>query len=273
MEERNSGLQWSQMYPPQIAGSILTGAGLRQFCFSPDFDMGPRQNLYTNSVTITMTGSYRLDFCAANLAANLIGKPKGYTWHHLFSANGLTTNNGKDYQCKMQLIKSSIHRITCPHMGAVAQWVAIKGTEYKSVFQEDIPCTFTKNTFPIEKEMILEGVPRVIAELTENGFLGGDARFSFRFGNEQNHAIEVYDTYGVLTNEEIKEFKKASNVVKEMNKLGLYPVGEDQAGNLVFYDEVLNQLWIYDHEHVLNYWDQTGQVMYPTGVTFKDIFG
>lgn len=74
-------------------------------------------------VDIEYTGSYPLDYAAANKAAGFSRTPKGYTWHHLDNYNKVT-NRGT-----LQLVEVEAHRAN-PHNGGVAQYQLAKGVQY-----------------------------------------------------------------------------------------------------------------------------------------------
>lgn len=85
-----------------------------------------------NIVDITMTGSRRLDFRAANQAAGIqdlvppgADAPSGYVWHHVDDYN---LNTGS---ATLELVQQGAHRATIPHSGSVSQWEFINGIPYK----------------------------------------------------------------------------------------------------------------------------------------------
>ena len=77
-------------------------------------------------VEIEYTGSYPLDYEAANTAGGFARTPKGYTWHHLDDYNPVT-NRGT-----MQLVETPTHQANQPHVGGVSQYEAATGQPYLS---------------------------------------------------------------------------------------------------------------------------------------------
>lgn len=86
----------------------------------------------SNVVEITLTGSRRQDFVAANRLAGLesivpegMDAPKGYTWHHVDNYDPYTG------RATLELVQQGAHRATQPHAGSVVQWEIVTGQKYK----------------------------------------------------------------------------------------------------------------------------------------------
>lgn len=71
-----------------------------------------------------MQGTRDRDFTEANRLAGFNKTPKEYTWHHLADFDPTTGT------CTMQLVKTSAHEASFPHMGAVAQFEQYHGVKY-----------------------------------------------------------------------------------------------------------------------------------------------
>jgi uncharacterized Zn-binding protein involved in type VI secretion len=87
--------------------------------------MHPSGKGQSNVAEITLTGSRRADFKAANEMAGFKDTPDGYTWHHVDDFNPAT---GKS---TMELVETGAHRATYPHSGSVAQYEKFNGVTYK----------------------------------------------------------------------------------------------------------------------------------------------
>lgn len=261
---------WSKKYDENIAGSIYTQDPSARFHYSPDFEQAkvPPADMLKYSVNIEMTGSRKKDFEAANKAAKILKTPAGYTWHHVFSEQGLKLNaTGTAYVCRMQLVRSAIHKPTCAHKGSVAQWVTLnKGTPYKGVMDEDMPDQLVLPDTSPRPHCTGDNAPDEIKAYTAAGWLGGSASFFLPLGHTW---VEVSQTYGVLNGEQVAFFKSCFDIYYELQRLGLYPVGEDEAGNLVMWQggTGTHTLWYYDHEA------SSGEIMINSWRSLKDIFG
>jgi hypothetical protein len=91
----------------------------------------PVSNGQANVVEITMTGSYRGDFAAANRLAGLenvvpkgAGAPDGYVWHHV---DNYDPGTGR---ATLELVQIGAHNAAKPHVGSVAQWEIVTGQKY-----------------------------------------------------------------------------------------------------------------------------------------------
>lgn len=269
----DSQLGWGNQYPANIASSIATGAARRQFTYAPDFfganpahGIGLGQPIRVPSVTIDMQGSRRADFAEANRLSGLMNTPRGYTWHHLFVAGGLALVGG-NYQCDMQLVDSAMHRRTCAHQGSVAQWAAATGGRYRSVRAEnDYEISCTSNTLPI-KSGCKGAAPDVIAYLTERGCIGGEATISL---SSTDVDILIHWTYGVFETKELEMYCDSFPTAGELLKIDVYPVGEDESGNLMFWHDALKTLWLYDHEGTIDP-DEDSNII-DLGIGFQKIF-
>lgn len=101
---------------------------------APDFAktpyLYPTTGQQKNIVRIKLTGARTQgtlnDVAEANKLAGFGKKPpKGYTWHHLDDFNPVTGESS------MQLVKTSVHRKTGPHLGSVKQYEDCFGIKYK----------------------------------------------------------------------------------------------------------------------------------------------
>lgn len=261
---------WSQKYDEKVAASIDTKDGNARFHYSPDFERAklPRTGRLGPCVDIELTGSRSNDFKAANNAAHFAKTPQGFTWHHVFSEGGLKHNmTGTAYVCRMQLADSTTHKKTCAHKGSVAQWVALTQRKYKGVMEEDLPNQlFLPDTSP-RTYSGASTAPSEIKAYADAGKLGGTASFYLSLGGD--NWVYVYQTYGVLNADQITFFKACYDISYELTRLELYPVGEDEAGNLVLWHggSGTHTLWFYDHE------GSAGEIMTNSKKSLKDIFG
>jgi RHS repeat-associated protein len=105
--------------PILVAGGEVWSAGGVDFAGSSALYPSPNA-----IVQIEYTGSYPLDFQAANEAAGFARTPKGYTWHHLHDYNP-ATNRGT-----MQLVETPTHQANQPHIGGVSQYESETGKKY-----------------------------------------------------------------------------------------------------------------------------------------------
>jgi hypothetical protein len=92
--------------------------------FSRSSALYPARPGQRSIVEVEYTGSYPLDFAAANKAAGFSRTPKGYTWHHLDNYNPIT-NRGT-----FQLVETPVHQANQPHTGGVSQYEAATGRKY-----------------------------------------------------------------------------------------------------------------------------------------------
>lgn len=167
------------------------------------------------SVDIDMTGSRYKDFAKANqLSGNCITHGAGRTWHHVYI--GKVKHNGQEYsvgdintlRCKMQLVKTSIHRKTCPHAGACKQYSEKMGVKYKSSYYDETePCSLAKlydsrdRLFEYSKDVYSLVLPRMsglfqMIYYNLDEYLGKDYLMKYADGEKDTYEIMNFFSFG-----------------------------------------------------------------------------
>lgn len=232
----NNNLEHSRAYDPQIAGSIDTKR-LAQWKYSPVFSAAAPKlgavDLYA-TCNIVLSGVRRTDFAQCLIQAHLPAKPVGYTWHHVYNPN-LNLAIGNNFS-HMELVRTSLHRKTCPHVGSCKQYSEQIGAPYKltnigeilnapqNEFGE-LPCkeTIFKNMDNTLMSGLKDGTiePGVLYLVTINGVERVIEFFAF------DNSPESYKNCWDMSEDSVEI---------QLYKNGYYVCGSDSMGNYYVYD-------------------------------------